>query len=83
MSNCGEYNFNMFIILPAYFNRLCNITTWDKLVSESGASEFNPHLPSGPVHPYQLEEFISNFRGVWCTFFFFIPFRIDIPVSKQ
>ena len=38
MSNCGEYNFNMYIILPAYFNILCNITTWGKLVSESGAS---------------------------------------------
>ena len=38
MSNCGEYNFNMFIILPAYFNILYNITTWDELVSESGAS---------------------------------------------
>ena len=38
MSNCGEYNFNMFIILPAYFNTLCNITTWGELVSESGAS---------------------------------------------
>ena len=35
MSNCGEY---MFIILPAYFNTLCNITTWGELVSESGAS---------------------------------------------
>ena len=38
MSNCGEYNFNIFIILPAYFNTLCNITTWGELVSESGAS---------------------------------------------
>ena len=28
----------------------------------------NLHLPSGPVHPYQLEESISNFRDVWCTF---------------
>ena len=35
MSICGEQNFNMFIILPAYFNTLCNIAT---LVSESGAS---------------------------------------------
>ena len=40
MSNCGEYNFNMFVILPAYFNTLCNITTWGELVSESGASAF-------------------------------------------
>ena len=35
ISNCGEY---IFIILPAYFNTLCNITTWAELVSESGAS---------------------------------------------
>ena len=28
----------MFIILPAYFNTLCNIMTWGKLVSEYGAS---------------------------------------------
>ena len=38
MSNCGEYNFNMFIILPAYLNTLCNITKWGELVSESKAS---------------------------------------------
>ena len=28
----------------------------------------NAHLPSGHVHTYQLEESISNLRGVWCTF---------------
>ena len=47
------------------------------------SKNINPHLPSGPVHPYQLEESISNFRGVWCTFFIFILLRMDIPVSKQ
>ena len=45
--------------------------------------EVNPHLPIGPVHTYQLDQSISNFRGVWCTFFVFILFRIDVPVSKQ
>ena len=35
----------------------------------------NPHLPSGPVHPYQLDESISNFRGVWCTFSFLFYFE--------
>ena len=30
----------------------------------------NPHLPSGPVHPYQLEKSIFNLRGAWCTFSF-------------
>ena len=40
MSNCGEYNLNMFIILPAYFNTyaILPFTTWGELVSESGAS---------------------------------------------
>ena len=38
MCNCGEYNFNMLKILPAYFNTLCNITKRGELVSESGAS---------------------------------------------
>ena len=28
---------------------------------------FNRYLPSGPVHPYPLDESISNFRGV-CLF---------------
>ena len=27
-------------------------------------------MPGGPVHPYQLDESISNFRGVWCAFSF-------------
>ena len=30
----------MFTILLAYFNTLCNITTWGELVSESGAIYF-------------------------------------------
>ena len=35
----------------------------------------NPHLPSGPVHPYQLDESISNFRGVWWTLSFLYYFE--------
>ena len=39
-------------------------------------SYFNPHLPSASVHPYQLEESISNFLGVSgvLSFFFFFFF---------
>ena len=37
----------MFIILPANFNTLCNITTWGELVSESGASGFRVTLMWG------------------------------------
>ena len=39
----------MFIILPAYFNTLCNITTWGELVSESGASCFRVSLMWGEL----------------------------------
>ena len=31
-------------------------------------TSINIHLPSGPVHPYKLDESISNSRGIWCTF---------------
>ena len=40
-----------------------------------------PHLPSGLVYPYQLDESISNLRGVWCTFFMYILFLIEMHVS--
>ena len=39
----------MFIILPAYFNTLCKITTWDKLVPKSGASCFRVNLMLGEL----------------------------------
>ena len=44
--------------------------------------ELIPHLPSGPTHPYQLDESISNFRGGWCTFSFLL-FRLDIPLANS
>ena len=34
-------------------------------------NQFNPHLPSGPVHPYQLDKSISNFRGAGVLFHFY------------
>ena len=37
--------------------------------------KLNPYLPSGSVHPNQLDESISNFRGVWCTFSFLFYFE--------
>ena len=40
-------------------------------------------LPIGLNHPYQLDEFISSLSGAWCTFFIFILFLIEIPVSKH
>ena len=43
----------------------------------------NSHLPSGPVHPYQLGESISNFLGCLAHIFILILFRIEIYVSKQ
>ena len=44
---------------------------------------FNPHLPSGLSHPYLMDESISSLRGVWCTFYIFILFLIEIPVRKR
>ena len=41
----------------------------------SSGVNFNPHLLNGPVQPYQLDESISNFRGVWCTFSFLFCFE--------
>ena len=35
----------------------------------------NPHLLSGPIHPYQLDESTASFRGVWCTFSFYFYFE--------
>ena len=34
-----------------------------------------PYLPSGPIDPYQLDKFISNFRGVWRAFSFLFCFK--------
>ena len=44
--------------------------------------DVNPHLHYGRFHPYQLDESISNFRGL-LYFFIFVLFQIEIPVSKQ
>ena len=35
----------------------------------------NPNLPSGPVHPYQLDESISNFMGFLVYFIILILFE--------
>ena len=45
---------------------------------------FNPQLSNGPVHPYQLDESISNFRGVWCTFSFLFYFEyISLLANRE
>ena len=43
----------------------------------------NPHLPSGPVHPYQLDESIYNFRGGWCTFSFLFYFEYIFLLANR
>ena len=42
----------------------------------------NPHLPGGPVHPYQLA---SPFPilGVYAVLFHFYSITVDTPVSKR
>ena len=55
---CGDFNLSRFFASLRYL-----------IVSLPG-DLLNPHLPSGPVHPYQLEASISNFKGGWCTIFY-------------
>ena len=44
----------------------------------------NPNMPSGFVHPFQLDESISNSRGVWFIFFFFsFLFLIEIRLANS
>ena len=49
--------------------------------------QINPYLPSGLFLPYQIEESISKFTGVFFFFFvlfcFFISFKTENLVSKQ
>ena len=62
--------FLLLVDLQFFFSFLCWIL-------------INPHLPSGPICPYHLDESISNFKVSGVLFLFFIISRIDIPVSKQ
>ena len=43
---------------------------------------FNPHLPNGLSHPYQLDESIIHLRGVWYTYFICIIFFIEISIEQ-
>ena len=42
----------------------------------------NPFKPNGLTCPYQLDQYISVLRVVWCDFYFFYP-TIDIMICKQ
>ena len=79
------------VLLVRYFlflidNKQCiqNLVCVFACVTPSSPAPLNPFLPSGRFHPYQLDESIAKllFRDVWCTFFIFVLFRIEIPVSK-
>ena len=52
---------------------ICIITACTYVLYSSSSPDLLPY-------PYQLDESISNFMGVW-YFFIFILFRIDIPVE--
>ena len=41
------------------------------------------HLPSGPVHSYQLEESISDFSVVWRAFFMLILFLLKFMLANS
>ena len=40
-------------------------------------------MPSGPVHSYQVDESISNFRGVTCTFSFLFYSKSIFPLANS
>ena len=47
------------------------------------SSRINPYLPNGLVHPYHLDESISNFRGVWWNFSFLFHFWLKLMYAKS
>ena len=74
----------LFSVDATGFNRLISFACWSTIFfSFLCWILINPHLPSGPICPYHLDESISNFRVSGVRFLFFIISRIDIPVSKQ
>ena len=44
---------------------------------------FNPHLPSGPVYPYQLDESICKIRDVLCSFSFLFYFEYILLLANS
>ena len=50
---------------------------------ENQTKNIKPHLPSGPIHPYQLEESISNFREVCRTFSFLFYFECIFMLANS
>ena len=79
---------NIINFRDIYKVSICRLRGIDNKFKQIGTTRYKCDLmimllSSGPVHPYQLDETFSNFRGVWCTFFSFILFLIDIPVRKQ
>ena len=67
--------FHMAWMLPKNGNGqelVCYLQWPDKLLDK-----VNPYLPSGPIHPYQLDKPISNFKGCLVFFYIFIEFGIE------
>ena len=68
----------VWYVLRVCFGLVWGRMVWSGLVKWYGYSWFVCVLwcmPSGPIHPYWLDEFISNFSGVWCTFSFLFYFE--------
>ena len=53
------------------------------MMSMNSIVKSNPHLPSGLFHPYEMDESISNFRGVSCIFSFLFHFWLNSADSDQ
>ena len=58
--------------ISCYLSFLGNIVLISKAIRK-----FLIHLPSGSVHSYQMNEFISNIRGVWYMYTFFHFYSIS------
>ena len=48
-----------------------------------GLMDFNPLMPSGVVHPYQLHLSIISFRGVLCRFSFLMYFELKFVYANN
>ena len=67
--------FGVFLVKLSQFGWLILL-----LVTFLFCTTISPYLPSGLIHPYQLDKSISDFRSVRYTF---ILFLIEIHVIKQ
>ena len=77
MRDCNSYQRDRNPLLSHFSGGSVLTKNWDLVLRKSvnWANSVNPYLRSGPVHSYQLDDCISDLRGVWCTFSFVFYFE--------